>query len=114
MLGLTTYKSATFFEQFSQLRAAHEQQVVLTRSLLECGILTIARNYKTVFEYKKPWCLQLETAECKGNIQISTIERGIMLTATITESSSQQHNALTCLVIKDSEGKIQVRGFQRG
>lgn len=113
MFGLATYKSATYFEQFSLLRAAHEQQTLLARSLLEYGVLTIARNYQTVLEHKDPWSLHIVSAEYKGIIQISNTDEGVLLSAAIIEpeKSSNYH---TCLLVKDNNGKIQVWGFQKG
>lgn len=113
MFGLATYKSATYFEQFSFLRAAHEQQALLTRSLLEYGVLTIARNYQTVFEHKDPWSMHVESSDYRGSIQVSKIDEHILLSAVIIEPKISV-NRLTCLVGQDKDGKIQVRGFQKG
>lgn len=112
MAGLATYKSATFFEQFALLRIAHEQQAVAVRSLLEYGVLTVARNYQTISEYQDPWSLSLESSDFRGIIKISKVDHAISVSATITEPQISTCT-LTCLVIRKSDGKIQVRGFQR-
>ncbi len=113
MFGLATYKSATYFEQFSLLRAAHEQQALVTRSLLEYGVLTVVRNYQTVLEHKDPWSLHIESSEYKGTIQVSKTDEGVLLSAAIIEPEKSS-KTLTCLVGQDNNGKIQVWGFQKG
>lgn len=111
LLGMATYKSATFFEQFAVQRMLHDQRVALHRGLLEYGIRVVIAHYQEVLKLDQAWDLTIDAPDCAGTITIQKIQQEIEITARMI-SPGHRTESYRCLVGQNQEGKMYARGFQ--
>lgn len=112
LIGLATYKSATFLEQFSIQRTKHEQSQALLKGLLEYGIRTVMLNYQKAQELDNPWVIGIDLPHCQAMIEISKTGQELLVTATLIRSNMGSAG-LSCSISKDTDEKIHIRGFQK-
>lgn len=112
LIGMATYKSGIFFQQFAAQRVIHEQAAVLTRSLLEYGIAMASHNYDDLIKNPDSWQIRVAAADCQGMIKGHKIDHAIVLQAQVNHSSVMT-NPLSCIIGRNPEGAIYVRGFQK-
>ncbi len=112
LVGLATYKSATFLEQFSLQRIKHEQSQALLQGLLEYGIRIVAANYQKAQELDDPWVIHVDLPNCQGMIEINKTGQKLLLTATLIRPNSGSVG-LSCTITQDSDEKMHIRGFQK-
>jgi hypothetical protein len=112
LVGLATYKSATFLEQFSIHRIKHEQSQALLQGLLEYGIRVVTAHYQKAQGLDNPWVILVELPDYQALIRINKTGHEFLLIATLIRPNTSSAG-LSCTINKEADEKIHIRGFQK-
>jgi hypothetical protein len=114
VISLATLKSSQLAQQFALERMRVMQQDTLAQSLLNYGISLVKQHYEDWSAVAGAHDIMASLAQYEGKLTfLGDLDSGITITA-ILEKQDKPLCILSCKVVKNSEQKLLIEGFQRG